>query len=109
MLAAAPKGDGRPVLALPGLFVSDRSNFIMRRYLSALGYRAFGWGLGTNFSLRTIGADGEKLGGRLAPIAQATGEPVTLTGVRLGGVMVGFASDDGKCVGWGRRGVVTVR
>src|SRR3546814_9881112 len=37
MLAAAPKGDGRPVLALPGLFVSDRSNFIMRRYLSEIG------------------------------------------------------------------------
>src|SRR3546814_14608728 len=40
MLAAAPKGDGRPVLALPGLFVSDRSTFILRRYLSARGYRA---------------------------------------------------------------------
>src|SRR3546814_1047574 len=92
MLAAAPKGDGRPVLALPGLFVSDRSNFIMRRYLSALGYRAFGWGLGHNFSLRTIGADGEKLGGRIAAIAEETGEPVTLIGVSLGGIMARFAA-----------------
>ncbi|MCM8731797.1 esterase/lipase family protein [Hephaestia sp. GCM10023244] len=92
MLAAAPKGDGRPVLAIPGLFVSDRSNFIMRRYLSALGYRAFGWGLGHNFSLRTIGPDGEKLGARIAGIVAETGEPVTLIGVSLGGIMARFAA-----------------
>src|SRR3546814_6506550 len=64
----------------------------MRRYLSALGYRAFGWGLGHNFSLRTIGADGEKLGGRIAAIAEETGEPVTLIGVSLGGIMARFAA-----------------
>ncbi len=92
MLAAAPKGDGRPVLALPGLFVSDRSNFIMRRYLNALGYRAFGWGLGHNFSLRTIGPEGEKLRDRILAITAETGEPVTLIGVSLGGIMARFAA-----------------
>jgi hypothetical protein len=92
MLAAAPKGDGRPVLAIPGLFVSDRSNFIMRRYLNALGYRAYGWGLGHNFSLRTIGPDGEKLRDRILVIAEEASAPVTLIGVSLGGIMARFAA-----------------
>ena len=92
MLAAAPKGDGRPVLAIPGLFVSDRSNYIMRRYLNGLGYRAFGWGLGHNFSLRTIGPEGEKLRDRIIAIAEETGAPVTLIGVSLGGIMARLAA-----------------
>lgn len=92
LLGEAPRGDGRPVMALPGLFVSDRSNFVMRRYLDALGYRAAGWGLGHNLSLRTIGPDGERLRDRIAVLAEETGEPVTLIGVSLGGIMARLAA-----------------
>ena len=35
-LRAAPRGDGRPILLLPGLFNSDRSNFVLRRHLNRL-------------------------------------------------------------------------
>jgi triacylglycerol lipase len=91
MLAAAPRGDGRPVLLLPGLFTSDASNIVLRRYLDSLGYRAFGWELGHNFSLRTIGPDGERLRARIAALADNHG-PVTLVGVSLGGVMARFAA-----------------
>src|SRR3546814_4217262 len=72
--------------------ISDWISDVCSSDLSALGYRAFGWGLGHNFSLRTIGADGEKLGGRIAAIAEETGEPVTLIGVSLGGIMARFAA-----------------
>lgn len=41
-LQDAPQGDGRPVLLLPGLFNSDRSNLVLRRYLRGLGYRVEG-------------------------------------------------------------------
>jgi pimeloyl-ACP methyl ester carboxylesterase len=92
MLMAAAKGDGRPVLLLPGLFTSDASNAVLKRYLEALGYRGYGWELGHNFSLRTIGPEGERLRARIAAIAQDTGEPVTLVGVSLGGVMARFAA-----------------
>jgi hypothetical protein len=51
-LAAGPKGDGRPILILPGLVNSDRSNLLMRRYLRRLGYRVEGWGLGPNLGAR---------------------------------------------------------
>jgi pimeloyl-ACP methyl ester carboxylesterase len=92
MLMAAPRGDGRPVMLLPGLFNSDGSNVVLRRYLDSLGYRATGWGLGFNFSLRTIGADGARLRERIAMAADEAGAPVTLVGVSLGGVMARLAA-----------------
>jgi pimeloyl-ACP methyl ester carboxylesterase len=92
MLMEAPRGDGRPVMLLPGLFTSDTSNVLLPRYLDSLGYRAAGWELGYNLSLRTIGADGERLRARIAGVAEAAGAPVTLVGVSLGGVMARLAA-----------------
>lgn len=86
-LRAAPKGDGRPVLLLPGLFNSDRSNFVMRGFLEKLGYRAFGWELGRNFGVRVVGPEAERLIERIEAIRDETGEKVTLIGVSLGGIM----------------------
>ena len=82
-LAAAPRGDGRRVILLPGLFNSDLSMTVMRRYLRGLGYRAEGWGLGRNLGVRSVGTDGERLTARIA----AAGEPVSLVGVSLGGIL----------------------
>ncbi|WCM27473.1 alpha/beta hydrolase [Sphingomonas sp. QA11] len=91
-LAAAPRGDGRPILILPGLVNADRSNFAMRGYLNRLGYRAYGWGLGRNFGTRAIGPEGEKLFERISEIHDETGEKVTLIGVSLGGIMARMAA-----------------
>lgn len=85
-LLAAPKGDGRAVMLMPGLFTGDRSMLLMRRYLNWLGYRAEGWKLGANFGARTIGADAERLLDRIEALA-ATHGPVTLVGVSLGGMI----------------------
>lgn len=86
-MRAAPRGDGRPVLILPGLFNSDRSNFVMRGFLNRLGYRAYGWGLGRNFGVRAVGRDAERLIARVEAIRAEAGEKVTLVGVSLGGIM----------------------
>ncbi|MDF7775840.1 alpha/beta hydrolase [Sphingomonas sp. AOB5] len=86
-LKAAPRGDGRPVLLLPGLFNSDRSNFVMRGFLEKLGYRVFGWELGRNFGVRAVGPEAERLIARIEAIRDETGEKVTLIGVSLGGIM----------------------
>ena len=91
-LMAAPRGDGRPVLALPGLVNSDNSNLILRYYLNALGYRAYPWALGRNFGPRAIGVEGERLFERIAAIHAETGERVTLIGVSLGGIMARVAA-----------------
>ena len=48
-LMHAPRGDGHAVLVLPGMLTSDGSTFVLRRYLSALGYQVHPWKLGTNW------------------------------------------------------------
>ncbi|HYC57121.1 MAG TPA: alpha/beta hydrolase [Candidatus Binatia bacterium] len=47
-LATAPRGEGEPVLVLPGYGASDTSTLLLQSYLRFLGYDVCGWGLGTN-------------------------------------------------------------
>jgi len=91
-LRGAPRGDGRPVLILPGLFNSDRSNFVMHRFLKRLGYRPFDWGLGRNLGTKAVGKDAERLIARIEAVHAQTGEKVTLIGVSLGGIMARIAA-----------------
>jgi pimeloyl-ACP methyl ester carboxylesterase len=87
LLMRAPRGDGHPVLVLPGFMASDYSTATLRRYLDKLGYETFGWELGRNLGPKAIGADGEHLMARLAEIYAQTGQKVTLIGWSLGGLM----------------------
>ncbi|RYY26012.1 MAG: alpha/beta fold hydrolase [Sphingomonadales bacterium] len=87
-----PKGDGRPVLVLPGLFNTDRSNMALRHLLRKLGYRAYGWGLKRNLGVRTVGSENERVIARIAEIRAETGEKVTLIGISLGGIMARLAA-----------------
>ena len=84
LLMRAPRGDGHPVLVLPGFLASDASTAPLRRYLSALGYDVHGWELGRNLGnvqkMRTI------LDARLDGIAKITGRKVSVVGWSLGGV-----------------------
>ena len=43
-----PRGDGHPVLVLPGLLADDISTRALRVVLRRLGYDVHGWGLGRN-------------------------------------------------------------
>src|SRR5262249_56099258 len=47
-LARQPRGQGQPVLLLPGYGAGDGSTAILKCYLRMLGYRVRGWGLGRN-------------------------------------------------------------
>jgi pimeloyl-ACP methyl ester carboxylesterase len=84
LLARARRGDGHPVLVLPGLLASDLSTALLRRYLDGLGYRSHAWGLGRNIAgvYRTRGL----LRRRLAAIHQESGRNVSLVGWSLGGI-----------------------
>ncbi|MCW3847247.1 alpha/beta hydrolase [Sphingomonas sp. LB-2] len=86
-LRDAPRGDGRPIMVLPGLVNSDLSNMVMRRFLNRLGYHAVGWGLGRNFGVRAVGPEAERLIAKVEKLYAETGEKVTLIGVSLGGIM----------------------
>ena len=48
LLRLLPKGDGHPVLVLPGFTGSDRSTAPLRRVLRSKGYWVHGWNLGAN-------------------------------------------------------------
>jgi pimeloyl-ACP methyl ester carboxylesterase len=84
LLMRAPRGDGHPVLALPGFLASDLSMAPMRRYLTALGYDSYAWKMGRNVGgfarMRTALRD------RLAEIHDTTGRKVSVVGWSLGGV-----------------------
>jgi hypothetical protein len=84
LLMQAPKGDGHPVLVLPGLLASDLSTAPLRRYLKHLGYEVFAWELGRN--LGGVYRMRDKLRRRLAAVHAATGRKVSLVGWSLGGV-----------------------
>jgi dienelactone hydrolase len=84
LLMRAPKGDGHPVLALPGFLASDLSMAPMRRYLSELGYDTYAWRMGRNTG--GIARMRAALRDRLAEIHAASGRKVSVVGWSLGGV-----------------------
>ncbi len=82
-LDRAPRGDGHPVMVLPGLAASDASTLPLRRYLRRLGYAGHGWKLGRNSGRpELIGALEE----RLAELAARHGRPLSLIGWSAGGL-----------------------
>jgi hypothetical protein len=52
LLSLAPRGDGHPVLVLPGLVASDVSTRPLRDVLKNRGYAVSGWRQGRNLGLR---------------------------------------------------------
>jgi len=84
LLMRAPKGDGHPVLALPGFLASDLSMAPMRRYLKELGYDTYAWNLGRN--LGGVASKRGALRDLLRSVHEATGRKVSLVGWSLGGV-----------------------
>jgi hypothetical protein len=90
VLDGAPKGDGHPVLVLPGFLASDRSTVPLRKFLTDLGYDARGWGQGQNlgrfYKMRTI------LEAQVERIYAETGKKVSIVGWSLGGVFARYLS-----------------
>src|SRR5512139_1402354 len=52
LLSLSPRGDGHPVLMLPGLVASDTSTRPLRAFLRGRGYAVSGWRQGRNLGLR---------------------------------------------------------
>jgi pimeloyl-ACP methyl ester carboxylesterase len=87
LLMQAPKGDGHPVMLLPGFMAGDTSMKPLKRYLEKLGYDVFHWELGRNLGPKAIGPNGERLIARLDEIHAKTGKKVSLVGWSLGGTL----------------------
>src|ERR1700712_4384882 len=84
LLMRAPRGDGHPVLTLPGFLASDLSMAPMRRYLKELGYDTYAWRMGRNIG--GVSRMRAALRDRLVEIHSATGRKVSIVGWSLGGV-----------------------
>lgn len=84
LLCTAPRGDGHPVLVLPGLAASDVSTEALRTYLKDLGYAPHGWELGRNLGHHHT-VEGEMLD-RLNELHRRYGRKVSVIGWSLGGV-----------------------
>jgi pimeloyl-ACP methyl ester carboxylesterase len=100
---ALPRGDGHPVLVLPGLLADDASTRTLRGVLRELGYHVHGWRLGRN-----IGPTAVALGGmqrRLDDLHARYHTPVSLIGWSLGGI---FARDLARRTPHSVRQVITL-
>src|ERR671918_264116 len=84
-LARQPRGQGQPVLILPGYGVGDISTALLRGYLRLLGYRVRGWGLGRNSG--DVAHVLPQVMKRVMSFARRTHQEVRLIGWSLGGYL----------------------
>src|SRR5258708_10528555 len=84
LLSLAPRGDGHPVLVLPGLVASDTSTRPLRSFLKSRGYAASGWRQGRNLGPR------ERVQHAMVDLvhelSDTHGPEISLIGWSLGGV-----------------------
>lgn len=80
-----PRGDGHPVVVLPGFLAGPLSTRLLRDVLNRLGYRPYDWGLGRNLGYRPNMVD--DLAARVESIQRRSdGQKVSLIGWSAGGV-----------------------
>jgi pimeloyl-ACP methyl ester carboxylesterase len=84
MLRLAPRGDGHPVLVLPGFLSTGAATFPLRHFLNTLGYKGHRWKLGRN--LGPMGYKEFEILGRLKELRHRYGRKVTVIGWSLGGL-----------------------
>jgi pimeloyl-ACP methyl ester carboxylesterase len=89
-LLRAPKGDGHPVMVLPGFLASDFSTRPLRTYLKMKGYKAVGWGLGRNLGTHIVGGKhvvSDTLINQVIKLSLKYDSKISLVGWSLGGIL----------------------
>ncbi|MGJ4948083.1 esterase/lipase family protein [Bradyrhizobium sp. HKCCYLS20291] len=84
LLSMAPRGDGHPVLVLPGLVASDVSTRPLRSFLKGKGYAVSGWQQGRNLGLRP-GVQ-QSMVDLVEQMNDSHGRKISLVGWSLGGL-----------------------
>jgi pimeloyl-ACP methyl ester carboxylesterase len=88
ILQTSAKGDGHPVLVLPGYLASDFSTKLLRTFLKSRNYKPYGWKLGRNLGKQSHPETGcgEDIVQRLSEIYQKHQQKVSIIGWSLGGI-----------------------
>ena len=103
LLLQAPRGDGHPVLLLPGFLADEKSLIALRLFLQSKGYAVHTWGLGRNLGFRSKHASA--LPQKIRYLHHVTGRKVSLVGWSLGGVFSLYGAESTlECV----RSIVTL-
>ena len=84
LLHLAPRGDGHPVLVLPGFLASGSSTAPLRHILKRVGYQGHRWKLGRNLGPSHI--ELEQVMERMHELRRRYDSKVSLIGWSLGGV-----------------------
>jgi pimeloyl-ACP methyl ester carboxylesterase len=97
MLLSRPKGDGHPVLLLPG-FMGDEGSLIgLKTVISRLGYDVQTWGFGRNVGFQSRHA--QALEKKIRWLHHHSGRKVSLVGWSLGGVFALYGAHQApECV-----------
>jgi hypothetical protein len=85
LLRTAPRGDGSPVMVVPGFATDDGWTESLRGFLGGLGWAARGWELGRNHG--RVPELIPRLAEQTADLAEDAGRPVRLVGWSLGGYL----------------------
>jgi triacylglycerol lipase len=86
-----PRGDGEPVLLVPGFMAGDSSLWVLRNWLLRTGYHAEMAGL--VFNVRYSEVVARMIGIRLRAIHGSLGRKVTLVGHSRGGILAKVIAD----------------
>src|SRR4051794_23977169 len=103
LLTAARRGDGHPVLVLPGLMTGDPATLVLRTALRALGHNVSGWSLGINRG--PTGRVVDTLRAQLGRLHRTSRRRVSLVGWSLGGL---YAQELARAAPGSVRGLVTL-
>lgn len=92
LLMQAPRGDGHPVLLVPGFMADEKSLVALKLFLQQKGHDVHTWGLGRNLGFRSKHASA--LPQKIRHLHHVTGRKVSLVGWSLGGVFSLFGAEN---------------
>lgn len=103
LLMEVPRGDGHPVLLLPGFLAGETTLIALKLFLQNKGYDVHTWGLGRNVGFRSKHANA--LQQKIRYLHHVTGRKVSLVGWSLGGVFSFYGAESTlECV----RSIITL-
>jgi len=103
ILAGTPRGDGHPVLLLPGFMADEATLVVLKLFLQNRGYEVESWGFGRNVGFSSKHANA--LDQKIRYLHHRSGRKVSLLGWSLGGMFALHGAHEApECV----RSVITL-